>query len=474
MGNDQEPDTRKHIAADNVSEDTPGNSTASHPGHLDLGTLLPAHTDLIDPSLLGDSPLDFTGPFMAQDFDYAGISESIEIDLLMSNPNDFLVGITNNAGKLPAVASDLTRTQLPDPKTSPSPGRRSTQGKDRSACREIRVSVDDANNDCAEALANLAKYPAEITASFRFPSKHATRRFVSAFFRHIVPLIPILHEPTFDITTVPSPLLLAVMACGAAYVREQSTAVSLHAAAIQLILEHELIQGVAGLQRAQAALSQLKPYPITIHEEWVRQESINRCLACTIVLGASLGSKERALFVTSPAMEAKFALPSGNTPWQAKESEWTRPSQILYNDDALKEVFAGRRPKQPVSDFGLVALVSAVLYRVCAFEALTSPDLADLYASFGERMGRSVQALDDMVRRRMGEGTWGVPPDPILQSAKSLLKSAFYHLYASIPLAVMKKLLWSPAALGDPQEIATLFSGAASPDLYKALIRAAD
>lgn len=199
-----------------------------------------------------------------------------------------------------------------------------------------------------------------------------------------------------------------------------------------------------------------------------------RCLACTIVLGASLGSKERELFVTSPVMEAKFALPSGNMAWQAKESEWTRPTQILYNDDALKEVFAGRPPKQSVSDFGLVALVSTVLYRVCAFEALTSPDLADLYASFGERMARSVQALDDMVRRRMGEGTWGVPPDPILQSAKSLLNSAFYHLYASIPLAVMKKLLWSPATLGDPQEMATLFSGAASPDLYKALIRAAD
>ncbi|KAG6363856.1 hypothetical protein INS49_008959 [Diaporthe citri] len=173
-------------------------------------------------------------------------------------------------------------------------------------------------------------------------------------------------------------------------------------------------------------------------------------------------------------MEAKFALPSSNTAWQAKESEWPRPTPILYNDDALKEVSAGRPPRQPVSDFGLVALVPAVLDRVCALEAITGPDLADLYASSGERMGRSVQALDDMVRRRMGEASWGVPPDPVLQSAKPLLNSAFYHLYASIPLAVMKKLLWCPAALGDPREIATLFSGAASPDLYKALIRAAD
>lgn len=189
--------------ADNESGGTPGSSTASHPGQLDLGTLLPAHTDLINPSFLGDSPLDFTGSFMEQEFDYASISEGLDMDLLISNPDDFLVGITGNAGKPPAAASDLSRTQLPDPKTSPSPGRRSTQGTYRGAGREIRVSVDDANNDCAEALANLAKYPAEITASFRFPSKHATRRFVSAFFRHIVPHIPIVHESTFEITTVP-------------------------------------------------------------------------------------------------------------------------------------------------------------------------------------------------------------------------------------------------------------------------------
>lgn len=173
-------------------------------------------------------------------------------------------------------------------------------------------------------------------------------------------------------------------------------------------------------------------------------------------------------------MEAKFALPSSNTAWQASKSDWQPPTQTLHSDDALKEVFAGRPPKPPVSDFGLVTLVSAVLYRICAFEALTSPDLADMYASFGERMGRSVQALDEMVKRRMGEAAWGVPPDPILQSAKSLLNSAFYHLYASMPLAVMKKLLWSPAALGNPHEIAALFSGAATPGLYKALIRAAD
>lgn len=173
--------------------------------------------------------------------------------------------------------------------------------------------------------------------------------------------------------------------------------------------------------------------------------------------------------------EARFALPSSDKVWRAGESEWVPPKHLLHSDEALKDVLAGRPPKQPFSEFGLVTLVSTVLYRICSFEALTSPDMADLYASFGERLGRSVHVLDDMVQRRMGVPAWGVPPEPTIQSAKSLLNSAFYHLYASIPLSVMKKMLWSPAALGtNPHVIAAPPSGSASPGLYKALIRAAD
>lgn len=199
MENDQEPGSGRNTTADNYSEETPGSSTTSHPGQVDLSAILPAHADLIDQSLLGHSPLDFTGPFMGQDFDYASISEDIDMDLLMSNPDDFLAGITTNAGKLPAAASDSSGTRLPNPRANLSPGK----CQDRGPGRDIRASVDDANNEWAEALSNLARYPAEIAASFHFPSKHAARRFVSAFFGHIAPHIPIVHEPSFDIATVP-------------------------------------------------------------------------------------------------------------------------------------------------------------------------------------------------------------------------------------------------------------------------------
>lgn len=199
MGNEQEPD-----AGDNESEVTPESSSASsYPGYVDLSSILPPQTDLIHTSFIGDGPLDFAGPFMGQDVDYSSISEGLDMDLLLSNPDDFLLGITSNGGKLPAGASDSAKTPLPEPRAGSSPDSCEDQGKDHGAGREIRVRVDDANSDSVEALANFSQYPAEITASFRLPSRHATRRFVSAFFRHIACYIPIVHEPTFDIATVP-------------------------------------------------------------------------------------------------------------------------------------------------------------------------------------------------------------------------------------------------------------------------------
>lgn len=175
---------------------------SSDTGHFDLSTFLRAEADLLNPSFLVDGPMDLTGPFIGQDFVYGSIEEGIDMDLLISNHDDFLAGVTSNADKLPAGTSDSARTRLPGPRAGSSPRRCEDRGSEDEFGREQRVRLDDANNDCAKALENFAKYPAEIVARIRLPSKHATRRFVSAFFRHIAAHIPIVHEPTFDIATV--------------------------------------------------------------------------------------------------------------------------------------------------------------------------------------------------------------------------------------------------------------------------------
>lgn len=126
-----------------------------------------------------------------------------------------------------------------------------------------------------------------------------------------------------------------------------------------------------------------------------------------------------------------------------------------------------------MSEFGLVTVVSALLYRICSFELLTSSQHGEIYATYSEKMGLSLDVLDGIVKTRMGEQAAGLAPDSSAHCAKSLLDSAFYHLYASIPLSVMKKLLWSPVTPRDA-DILRLSSEASSPDLYKAFICAAE
>lgn len=127
----------------------------------------------------------------------------------------------------------------------------------------------------------------------------------------------------------------------------------------------------------------------------------------------------------------------------------------------------------PVSEFGLVTIVSAVHYRVCAFEILTGEHHPELYATLGRKMAGPIRILDEILRRRR-ESASGLGPEPVLQSAKSLLDSVCYHLYGSAPLKAMKKALSSPAVLDRPEEISEVPADTGSPELYQVLIRAAD
>lgn len=184
-------------------------------------------------------------------------------------------------------------------------------------------------------------------------------------------------------------------------------------------------------------------------------------------------SREQEAWLASPIIEARFALPSNKADWEKPESSFEIPTQVLYSDEALGAIVAGQKPPQPMSDFGLVTVVSALLYRICSFELLTSSQHGEIYATYSEKMGLSLDVLDGILKTRMGQQGAGLAPDSTVHCAKSLLDSAVYHLYASIPLSVMKNLLWSPATLQDA-DILRLSSKASSPELYKAFIRAAE
>ncbi|SPN96510.1 uncharacterized protein DNG_00038 [Cephalotrichum gorgonifer] len=455
-----------------------------------LGALLPSHGDLF-PSYLQGDPLNFSSSFVDSDLMNPNILGLIG---LLSNAGGFIGGTQNsNATGLPPLLMEPPQPQEP---TSTDPAHDEGNGE---------PAHDD---DCGRALANLAKCPANIVSSLRFPSKFAIQRFVKAFFDHVAAHIPIVHEPTFDIATAPSPLLLATMACGAGYQGERSTAVSMHSVAIQLILEHErravpwmthsepqiwtlqtyillsyygvhcglesLVTHTLPHSLAQEALGKPNRSPATTYRDWVCQETINRCIAGVIIIGATIGSKERELILASSVIEARFVIPSSTTEWEKDEASWEAPPQALYSDDALNRIFAGQEPDLPVSEFGLVTIVAAILYHVCSFEILTGSHHAELFSNFGEKMEGSVWILDRMLKSWISGAKPELVPSATVQCAKSLLNSVFYHLYGSIPLAIMKKWVLSPAASDNTEDISKLLDKASSPNLYKALIRAAD
>ncbi|KAI6774750.1 hypothetical protein HG530_001508 [Fusarium avenaceum] len=452
---------------------------------------MPPRSDTF-PTYLPGSPLGlgFNPSFVDPELVNPNLSDMFDLDALLVQ--GFLSEVLGgNPPELP-----LSVLQPPKP-SAPTDGNSA----------EHNLVADD--NTCENAWFNLAKYPSHILASLRFPSKYAVKRFVKAFFEHFAAHIPIIHEPTFNVATTPSPLLLAIMACGAVYLGEASTSISMHTIAVQLVFEHErmgsfnkadpetltwmlqtyLLLGYFEINCSseaksahafphcinltREAIKELQTCSVTSHKDWIRRESINRCIATTILIGASLCSREQEAWLASPIVEARFALPCNTADWQKPESSFAIPTQALYSDEALEAIVAGQKPSQSMSEFGLVTIVSALLYKICSFELLTSLQHGEIYATYSEKMGLSLDVLDGIIKTRMGEQGAGLAPDSIAHCAKSLLDSAFYHLYASIPLSVMKKLLWSPVAPRDA-DILRLSSEASSPDLYKAFICAAE
>lgn len=108
-------------------------------------------------------------------------------------------------------------------------------------------------------------------------------------------------------------------------------------------------------------------------------------------------------------------------------------------------ILAGQKPASPISDLGLVALVSLILWRTCSFEALAGSYRLDLSTDFVNRTDRAVRVLDTIFKERAEQNKASQTlPNPLLSIARALLNSVFYHLYASETLTEMKRLLDFP------------------------------
>lgn len=198
----------------------------------------------------------------------------------------------------------------------------------------------------------------------------------------------------------------------------------------------------------------------------------------SIVLGAALNSTSGKRYFTLPSSECKFSLPAVMALWQRQEDEsgWQEYTDPADFHETLQMVIAGQKPAQEVGDFGFLSLISAVLDHICSFETLASSQHPNLYKGFVNEMVKSVEVLDNMWRIRAAKEVMHRPSNtPLIHSAKSLLDSAYYHLYGHHQLTAMKSLMCAPESVSQPGATQQAFKEPAdSATLGKALTRAAE
>ncbi|KAH7089421.1 hypothetical protein FB567DRAFT_300969 [Paraphoma chrysanthemicola] len=453
-------------------------------------------------------PFDHTFDFELLEFpttDPLGVSLDPLTDLTAPSPRDLLndfVPILSPTSQLP-LGSLYTETQ-----------KRASSVEHGAQTSRSSAPKSPEDPSYASALANLSIYNPDHANPFCFPSKRVVYRFVGAFFRHMAPHMPIVHQPTFTIASSPSPLLLEIMACGALYLCERSTAVELHAVARRLMgnverqnetqegddnfevwtLQTYLLMSHFGayvgtfamhqratsvfpqtIKLAQNAFEALSSSQTLSYKGWVYQETLIRCIAQTIELGAALASTTKEQCFTAPFFDTPFPLPSCNTTWQQTENEWQCSFQQPDSGQMQDCILAGQKPASSISDLGFVTLVSLILWRTCSFEALAGSYRLDLSIDFVNRTERAVHVLDAIFKEHVEKHEASqTTPNPLLSIARALLNSVFYHLYASETLTEMKRLLEFPRKRKLSDASARMKEFDRSSHLSIALLRAAE
>lgn len=142
--------------------------------------------------------LDFAFDFDLLDFPataFVGVALDTHTDLPALSPKDllnqFVSDISPNS-QIPRSGAHLENQKLPP----------SIDHAAQITCPSVGDSSDDP--DYAGAVVNLQTYyPDNAKSTFHFPSNRIVYRFVDAFFRHMAPHMPILHQPTFSIASTP-------------------------------------------------------------------------------------------------------------------------------------------------------------------------------------------------------------------------------------------------------------------------------
>ncbi|CAK7222042.1 hypothetical protein SBRCBS47491_004733 [Sporothrix bragantina] len=376
----------------------------------------------------------------------------------------------------------------------------------------LRITADDIGalegNIMAADLYNMQE-------DFKMPTEAAVLRALNAYIQYFDPHTPIIHWPTFSISSTQPALILAMIAIGARHLSEYGFAARAYDSAVILLSQHEIdaswcheqqlslwpIQATllcaqfgafcddkARARRAQYqlsfastmlrhgldAVSRLKMMPVMDWLTWIYLQTYSRLASWATVLFAIVLSYDPTMscIITNQAFD--LPMPKDRNLWCARSNrEW----QQQYEDDesghqhgesgsrgavgggeiglftAAKMLLQGETVPVQVTSFGLLVLIGSILSYICSHERL-SVGLGEVFRSdFTTRMEHSLAIWEQMWRSHpLAEQVPSNHGDPLMADCFSLLGSARYHLYVGKHLLGLKSIAIDPQSLFHPEQ----------------------
>lgn len=172
--------------------------------------------------------------------------------------------------------------------------------------------------------------------------------------------------------------------------------------------------------------------------------------------------------------EPDVAFPCSESMWSAAEVDWQGHSihEISFAK-SFQRIMGGSPVEGDVSPFGLLVLVSGLLSYICS-----TGNLGDYHVPRRSRV--ETGALETALK--IWEEAWKIHPHsnilpenphgPLMADSILILNSAYYHLYASDQLRVLKAFARLPAQQISRTELQRLCELPCNAGLMKALNRA--
>ncbi|KAH7155955.1 hypothetical protein EDB81DRAFT_376314 [Dactylonectria macrodidyma] len=322
-------------------------------------------------------------------------------------------------------------------------------------------------------------------------SRSRLARLLNAYFEFFDRHTPIIHRPSFSISLAHPGLILAMSAIGGCYLSEHDLACQAYEACCRIIAQYETellhtadysiwpiqatllcaqfgafgsnMQHFRQAQRHITLVSDLlaaaetKPRastqkPISDWHHWVQRETLSRLTCWAWILNGVIicyDARTTGNFVRQEPSE--LHLPSSDSLWRASSApEWAIAREMEHPpstsmNDAVKMILHAQAPPEPISSFGLMALLGSILSSILSVEQSTLFSSGIMDKDSVSKMEQALHVWEILWRRHPHAET--VPSrhgDSLMVDSLSLLGSAYYHLYLGPELRYLKRNASNP------------------------------